>query len=238
MAKFLASVMSVEEAQIALDGGADIVDCKDPSTGALGALANDRVAAIVNHTRGRRPVSTTIGDVAMEPFVVRDAVSSRISLGTDYIKIGLLPADGTGECIRALEKYTKLTSLIGVLFADKAPDLEVLSLLADTGFAGVMLDTVDKANGGLRHHASQDFILRFVVQAKSLGLISGLAGSLTLEDVPKLLELDPDYLGFRGVLCKGHRTSAIDANSVATLAKLLHPRTIRAARIGSTHETE
>ena len=38
---FLASVINADEADIALEGGADIIDCKDPASGALGALARD-----------------------------------------------------------------------------------------------------------------------------------------------------------------------------------------------------
>ena len=33
------------------------------------------------------------------------------------------------------------------------------------------------------------------------GLLTGLAGSLEAADVPRLLLLAPDYLGFRGALC-------------------------------------
>ena len=35
--KLLVSVVSAEEARLALAGGADIIDVKDPSEGALGA---------------------------------------------------------------------------------------------------------------------------------------------------------------------------------------------------------
>ena len=39
MTAFLASVVSPAEAAIALDCGADIIDCTDPGRGALGAPA-------------------------------------------------------------------------------------------------------------------------------------------------------------------------------------------------------
>ena len=47
MTKMLASVTGVEEAEIAIAGGADIIDLKDPTAGALGARG-DR-----NHPAGR-----------------------------------------------------------------------------------------------------------------------------------------------------------------------------------------
>ena len=45
--KMLASVTSVDEALIALDAGVDMIDLKNPSTGALGALDPALVKDIV-----------------------------------------------------------------------------------------------------------------------------------------------------------------------------------------------
>ncbi|TIQ75182.1 MAG: dihydroneopterin aldolase, partial [Mesorhizobium sp.] len=39
MTRMLASVTGVDEAEIALSGGVDIVDLKDPKAGALGAVS-------------------------------------------------------------------------------------------------------------------------------------------------------------------------------------------------------
>ena len=47
MTLMLASVLSVEEAETALAHGADIIDCKDPHRGALGALPLARITEIV-----------------------------------------------------------------------------------------------------------------------------------------------------------------------------------------------
>jgi len=43
MTQLLISVTNVEEAQIALNSGADFIDLKDPNGGALGALPLDIV---------------------------------------------------------------------------------------------------------------------------------------------------------------------------------------------------
>ncbi|MGH8728453.1 MAG: (5-formylfuran-3-yl)methyl phosphate synthase, partial [Burkholderiales bacterium] len=89
MTKFLASVTSVEEARIAFECGADLIDCKDPSSGALGALRDETVAAIVKYVAGRRPVSATIGDLPMEPSLICAAVKAKVKTGVDYVKIGM-----------------------------------------------------------------------------------------------------------------------------------------------------
>ena len=60
MTLMLASVRSQEEAEIALAQGADIIDCKEPSHGALAALALSSVYDIVQSVKGRRPVSAVV----------------------------------------------------------------------------------------------------------------------------------------------------------------------------------
>ncbi|MGH8769945.1 MAG: (5-formylfuran-3-yl)methyl phosphate synthase [Burkholderiales bacterium] len=242
MSKLLASVMSVEEAQIALDYGADIIDCKDPSSGALGALPNETISEIVKVVASRRPVSATIGDLPMQPYLIFEAVKSKLETGVDFVKVGFFP-DGNSpyhetlslranakqsptesnacRCITRLNPLASRTSLIAVLFADQNPDLNLLPLVADTGFAGIMLDTADKGQGGLRRCVSHELLARFISRAKSLGLMTGLAGSLKVEDVPSLLELGPDYLGFRGALCETARANAIRHHNVTEIANAM-----------------
>jgi uncharacterized protein (UPF0264 family) len=77
-------------------------------------------------------------------------------------------------------------------------------LLNEAGFAGVMLDTMDKKKGSLTQQMAKMEIAQFVKQAKALKLFCGLAGSLRLEDIPELMPYNADYLGFRGALCQGH----------------------------------
>ena len=47
MTAFLASVVSPAEAAVALDCGADIIDCTDPARGALGAPAAEVVPVFI-----------------------------------------------------------------------------------------------------------------------------------------------------------------------------------------------
>ena len=66
MTRMLASVRGVAEADIAVSGGADIIDCKDPSAGALGAVATDVVRETVSFVARRRATSAVCGDLPME----------------------------------------------------------------------------------------------------------------------------------------------------------------------------
>ena len=65
--RFLASVTSETEARVALAAGADVIDCKDPASCALGRLAPATVRAIRVGPAVRSAVSATIGDLACDP---------------------------------------------------------------------------------------------------------------------------------------------------------------------------
>jgi dihydroneopterin aldolase len=89
------------------------------------------------------------------------------------------------------------------------------------GAAGIMLDTADKDSGSLRAHLDPRQLASFVAQAKSDGLTVGLAGSLAAADVPLLLPLAPDLLGFRGALCNGSRGASLDPSACAAIRALI-----------------
>jgi uncharacterized protein (UPF0264 family) len=205
MTAMLASVNSVEEALLVLNAGVDIIDLKQPALGALGALELVDVKAIVAAIAGRRPVSATIGDLPMQAELIFNAVQVMAETGVAYIKIGFFPG---GDWLGTLKKLGTLVpqnqALIAVLFADAQPDLAIMATLKDSGFVGVMLDTMDKQQGSLTQVMTAEQIAHFVSQAKELKLLCGLAGSLRLADIPELIAYHPDYLGFRGALCKEH----------------------------------
>ena len=216
MTRMLASVTSLDEARVAVAAGADIIDLKDPKRGALGALPPETVAEVVAAVGGLCPTSATVGDLPMEPGRIRRAVRETARTGVDYVKVGLFAGSRQAACVAGLTPLCAAgIRVVIVLFADLRPDLALLPLIAESGCAGVMLDTADKAGGGLRRHLDARRLEDFVEAARELGLLSGLAGSLGIADVPALLALRPDYLGFRGALCAGAaRTRALDRRAV------------------------
>jgi (5-formylfuran-3-yl)methyl phosphate synthase len=211
--KLLASVMNLEEAQIALDGGADIIDLKNPLAGALGALPLDDIRAIVKMINQQRPVSATIGDLPMEPNIICAAVEATANTGVDYIKIGFFKSDNLRDCITALSPLAQQHKLIAVLFADQQPDFSLLDDFAKAGFHGVMLDTADKQNGSLRDHIQAIDLIEFIMLSRKHKMLCGLAGSLRISDVKELIGLQSDYLGFRGALCEG----SLRAQNISTV---------------------
>jgi FolB domain-containing protein len=229
MTLMLASVTGAEEAEIALAHGADIIDLKDPSEGALRALPLDVVRQAVAAVAGRRPVSAVAGDLPMQPDTVVAAIEGIARTGVDYVKVGLLPVPSRRDCVRALSALTRATKIVAVMFADQEPDVTLLSLIAECGFAGAMLDTAHKASGRLLDHADMGFLQEYVDRCRRHGLMTGLAGSLEPPDIPRLLLLAPDFLGFRGALCAGReRAARIDPHAMRIVRELI-PRDARVA---------
>lgn len=222
MTSMLASVTGAEEAEIALSGGVDIIDLKDPKAGALGAVSTPAIRSAIDAIAGRAPVSAVCGDLPMQPETIRARVEEIAATGVDYVKVGFFPSGDPAACAQALEPLAAETKLIAVLFADLAPDFELLDLLARHGFHGAMVDTAGKSNGRLLDHLPPQRIPEFVGRAKALDLKVGLSGSLEAPDIPRLLPFAPDFLGFRGALCGGAgRVAAISPEAVAQIRELI-----------------
>ena len=126
------------------------------------------------------------------------------------------------ECIRALSQLARRTKLVGVLFADEDADQALVPLMAESGFVAVMLDTARKGNGGLLAHKDIPELADFVDAVRAKGLLAGLAGSLEAPDIPRLLLLAPDILGFRGTLCAhGDRLGSLDPAAIDEIRGLI-----------------
>jgi (5-formylfuran-3-yl)methyl phosphate synthase len=222
MTLFLASVTGPEEAQIALASGADIIDLKNPANGALGAVTLDVVQATISTIAGRRPVSAVAGDLPMEPATIVGAVEALAATGVDYVKVGLFPDARREACVRALAPAARETKLVGVMFADHGADVALVPTMAAAGFAGAMLDTAHKSAGRLLDALDITALREFVARCRTHDLSAGLAGSLELPDIPRLLLLEPDVLGFRRALAADQdRVGRIDADAVDMVRGLI-----------------
>lgn len=229
MTRMLASVTGAAEAEIAIAGGADIIDLKDPKAGALGAVSLDTIRRTVAAVGKRRETSAVTGDLPMEPATIRAKAEDIAATGVDYVKVGFFPSADAAACAEGLASLAGRTKLVAVLFADRSPDFTLLDVFARCGFHGAMVDTADKGRGRLLDHIPPEHIPSFVDRARALGLKVGLAGSLEPPDIPRLLPFAPDFFGFRGALCgRSNRTGAIDADAVVHIRSLI-PEERRAA---------
>ncbi|MEY4685709.1 MAG: hypothetical protein RLZ25_2168 [Pseudomonadota bacterium] len=210
MTQMLASVTSLEEAFALLPLAIDILDLKNPARGALGALDLLDVRVIVEALPDQR-ISATVGDLPMVPEVIRAAVEAMAGLGVDYVKVGFFDSGDWQPVLDQLKPVAdRGVKLVAVLFGDQSFSLSALPAFERSGFHGIMVDTAEKTGGGILAYRSLSWLQAFVGECQALGFLTGLAGSLSLEDIPKLKPLGADYLGFRGALCAESRTGALD----------------------------
>jgi (5-formylfuran-3-yl)methyl phosphate synthase len=207
MTKWLASVQSLDEAKALEETLPDIMDLKDPHSGALGALPTATVKTVVDWVDNRCQTSATVGDLVMQAGVIADAVKQMAATGVDYVKVGLFSGPDLEPCLTALIEQPLVleTPLIAVLFADQSVDLSLIESIKQAGFCGVMVDTANKNGQRLLDHWPVTTLHSFVREARQHKLLCGLAGALSIEDIALLEPLGADYLGFRSALCDGRQ---------------------------------
>ncbi len=200
---WLASVQSLAEAQQLSACLPDLLDMKDPASGALGALPVATVKAIVDWLDGRCLSSATVGDLPMQTTLIKDALLAMQQSGVDYLKVGLFNTPQLTACVKDLADFLRNfdTPVIAVLFADQRYKESVLTDVLNVGFKGVMLDTANKDGRHLRDHKTLAELQAFVETVQSEQRLCGLAGALRIEDIKSLKALNADYLGFRSALC-------------------------------------
>lgn len=218
----LASVMSLEEAALALSSQVHIIDLKNPKAGALGALDLPLIADIVKLVNGQKLISATIGDLPLNPAQIKQAVIETDATGVDIVKIGF----SSGDIQPLLNSLQPLidegVQLVAVLFAESKWSNAQLAAFASAGFYGVMLDTALKNGKHLLDYRTVSELKSFVDYAQSLDLKVGLAGSLRLEHIALLSAVRPDYLGFRGALTAHHqRTESLLLDRIEQAISLL-----------------
>ena len=221
MTRMLASVADAAEAEVVLQLGADVVDLKDPRRGALGAVPLDTAREAIAAVARRSETSAALGDPPYDEEMLLAGARALAAMGVDYVKLAVdAPMlDRLGDSLSGLARDVRL---VGMMFADEKPDFALLAKLAALGFKGAMLDTRDKTRGRLIAHLDVVQLSQFCAQCRALSLMSGLAGSLEAPDVPRLLLVRPDVLGFRGALCHAHdRQGAIDPQAVALIRDLI-----------------
>ncbi|MDQ0449077.1 uncharacterized protein (UPF0264 family) [Methylobacterium aerolatum] len=221
--RLLVSVRDPAEAEAALLAGADLIDAKDPERGALGALDPSTVAEIM----------ARLADANVETSAVADSGESLAAMarsGARWVKHGVGRAIWHDGAALARLAAPVPGRVIAVLFAEDEPRADLVPLLAEAGFAGAMIDTAGKAGVRLPDLLAPPELRAFVAACRASGLLCGLAGSLRITDIPALSAAAPDYLGFRGGLCRGFdRTNGIDPLRVAEAVRALRPQAQDAA---------
>ncbi len=221
--RLLVSVRDPAEAALARAAGADLVDAKDPARGALGGLPPDETRAVIAAAGGG--LTSAVAGESASGEEAAAMLAALAGCGADYLKIALPP----GLDPAALRRPAA-PPVIAVLFAEDAPDPAIVPVLAAAGFSGAMIDTRTKDGRRLVDHLGLPQLASFTDACRRAGLLSGLAGSLRLDDIPALAALAPGYLGFRGGLCAGaDRRGGLDPALVREAARRLAAAPVDAA---------
>ncbi len=223
MTGMLASVTSVAEAKIVLNAGVDIIDIKNPHDGALGAQDINVVKDIVEFVNQEVLTSATVGDIDSNDPELLNAIFKMAESGVDYVKVGLFSEIASDCFINTINAAAnKGVKLVIVFFAEDYNNVESVALLMQTRISGIMLDTKEKQSKNLCSLLNKDELYEFINLAETNGLITGLAGSLTHENISELLELNSDYLGFRGALClQSNRINEVNEKQVNRIRKAI-----------------
>jgi hypothetical protein len=233
--QLLVSVRSAVEVEPALGGGADIIDAKEPGRGSLGPVSPARLAEILARVPLDRPFSVALGDLANPAEVLTTIASLALPVrqGPTYLKLGFAGVRSlemvTGMLATAVAAVAEKKSgalVVAVAYADAAraetlaPELIPGSARA-AGAAGVLLDTHTKDGNGLLAWLAPSPLAAWVARARREGLLTAVAGALTLESVDTVSETGADVIGVRGAACEGGRQGQVTANRVRALRERL-----------------
>jgi (5-formylfuran-3-yl)methyl phosphate synthase len=234
MTELLVSVRSAAEAKIALAGGADVIDVKEPRRGALGPADPNVWGEIQAAISGRVTSSAALGELLYDPV---ESLAPQAT-GFRYAKIGLAGCHATRGWIRcwmdAIGRLPRGTCAVPVAYADwpqaQAPSPSVALWLAERSPAKLLLvDTWNKSGGTLVDQLSWQSLREIAQNAHAAGVRLALAGSLDEAGIAKVQKLSPAYIGVRGAACRGGRDGTIDLARVKSLARLVGGRTQKVA---------
>jgi uncharacterized protein (UPF0264 family) len=232
--KVLISPKDEFEAKAAVDGGADIIDVKNPDEGSLGAnfpWVIRQIRSLVPHSI---EVSATIGDFPHLPGSASLAALGAAVSGANYVKVGLKGSKTRDEAIflmqhvtRTVKEYDSKTKVVLAGYADylRAATLDPFLLPEVARSAGcdvVMVDTFIKDGKSLFDFMDEAACKHFIDEGHRQDLSVALAGSIKLPEIPILKRIGVDIVGIRGAACShGDRlTGTIQTENVRALMDL------------------
>lgn len=239
MTQLLISVKNVEESLVARYAGVDVIDLKDPSVGALGALDIEMVKQIVCKANGSALISATVGEGHQSVSALVSDIKCFASLGVDVVKIAVSDLFQERHFFNEINQLSKAgIKLVAVYFADNELDFSLIPKLQSGGFYGVMLDTQLKQESLLDVQPLEQ-LKKFVNLSEEHQLMSGLAGSLNKKHIDTLLMLTPGFIGLRGGVCQDkQRASMLMSCKVMEVKALLLNYNINQREKAQTRELD
>lgn len=226
--RLLVSVRSAAEAEAALQGGADLIDVKEPANGSLGAASVEVIRVVVETVAGRKPVSAALGELV-------DGRKPPPVPGLAFLKWGLSGLGPEEAWEQHLPHHFDLieppTQGVVVFYADcfaaMSPVLPPLVEFARARDCVVLVDTFVKEGRTLLDLMPESTLDLVFQRCRKAGVRLALAGSLGIPEVERILQCgSPQWIAVRGAVCeRGHREQTISADRVRQLAERLRQAT-------------
>ena len=213
----MVSPIDVEEAKTTIEGGADIVDVKNPLEGSLGAnfpwVISDIQKLVKKHNR---EISATMGDFPNLPGTASLAALGLANCNVDYIKVGLKGPKSRKDAIylmrqirKSVDNYNDKIKVVVAGYADNKrfgtiDPLLIPEIAIESDANVAMVDTGIKDGKSLFDFMTYDQIASFVKKGSKNGILIALAGSIRREHLPKLKNFNPDIIGLRGAACEAN----------------------------------
>ncbi|MFT4558738.1 MAG: hypothetical protein ACI92S_004124 [Planctomycetaceae bacterium] len=241
--QLLVSVRSAAEASVALAGGCQILDVKDPARGSLGR-ADDLVIEQVLQTgiAAGVSVSAAMGEVAeysTSPGIRKDRRLPQSLARLSFTKLGLASLNHDNNWAARWQDTMSFLAdgvrssgdnhapdWVAVIYADwQAADApspnaivdRVLSTSESTSnhIAGVLIDTWSKKSGRLLDSLTVEQLAELANSVQQSGRFFAVAGRLTSNMLPELASVQPDIVAVRSAACRNEdRTSTVDEAAV------------------------
>jgi (5-formylfuran-3-yl)methyl phosphate synthase len=227
--RLLVSVTDAREARVAVEGGVDIVDVKNPAEGALGAPTPGVIERVREVVPAERPVSAALGDLPGLPGTAALAAVGAACSGAAYVKVGLWGTSTTDEAVAVLRAVRDAVdggaTVIAAAYADAErvhggplPPRAVVEAARRAGAGGCLLDTALKDGRGLFEWLSSEALRALVAEGHAAGLEMALAGALRAEDLSAVRATGADIVGVRSAACRdGRRAAPLDAERIRRL---------------------
>jgi len=223
--KLLVSVRSLEEALIAWQGRADVVDIKEPILGSLGRASASVMSAIVQELSGKTVLSAALGE--LNDF----SETTLPDMLIDFWKLGLSGCAGREWQQRLVAlRRTSSQTLVPAAYVDfvraESPDLsEIAQFVINERFPVLLLDTFRKDGRGLFHWATEEQLTKLAERLRSANIDLALAGSLSEADILSVRRINPCWFAVRGAACQdSQREATINVERVVRLKSLLANR--------------
>jgi len=239
--RLLISVRGPSEAVAAAKGGAHVADVEFPAS-ALGTPYPLNIKAVRdrldNEGFKKTPISTNIGEEQRIRSTACQAALGVALAGADYVKCGLAELEPKAAAylgrnlVRTIREWFPDKRIYPAVFCDPElvdffdPLTSGRRLVETIDCDGLLIDTFNKQRGkGLLDFYSIDQVAKFVAELHSIKKEAWIAGSISIDQLPRLWRTGVDVICVRGAACAsvtvGGRFGQVCETIVRELAETL-----------------